>query len=91
VPLTDRVRIDIDGIVHAIFPVRFTSWPTEMVELRPTVGVRIIDGFTIFAGPTFNLAQDGHVPTRADISPYKAFVVDNLRLWPGATLGLEAF
>jgi hypothetical protein len=91
VPLVDRLRIDVDFVGHAIFPVQFTGAPTELYQLRPTLGVRVVDGFTVFAGPTFNVGQDGQDPTRADISPYRAFSLGSYRLWPGATLGVEAF
>jgi hypothetical protein len=90
-PLTDRVRIDTDLLYYLVFPVHFTDAPTQFEQLRVTLGVRVIDRLTLFAGPTFNVAHDDNVPTRADFSPYKAFVESTYRFWPGATLGVEAF
>jgi hypothetical protein len=91
VPVADRVRVDVDVLGHWIFPVHFTGAPTELYQLRPTVGVRIVDGLTAFAGPTFNVAHDEHDATRADLSPYRAFAEGSVRLWPGAAFGVEAF
>ena len=90
----DVLWLDLDTVCHKL--VNQYQWrqsPTDfIVKFRPTLGFRVIDELSIFAGPTLNLLVAETIK-KAELIPgfasWQTRYDVNLRLSMGFVLGLQ--
>jgi hypothetical protein len=88
----DALFVDVDAVAHA--EIAFgAAGRNDLYEARVVVGYRIVGGFALFGGPTYDvLTAYGSAPT--GVAPAYARTLtrtssDSVRGWPGVAVGLE--
>jgi hypothetical protein len=90
----DSVFVDVDAIAHS--EIVFDSASRNVLyQARAVVGYRAVRGFSVFAGPTYDVL-DAHVGAPSGVAPgYSTQLArnssDQYRGWPGVALGVEGF
>jgi hypothetical protein len=95
IPL-NRFFVDIDLLSHGVYT--GPDWNPEggsdlLSSLRLTGGWQAIDGLAITAGPTLNVwvsnREDGSAVPFYDAPLFQWHGSENVRIWPGFTVGLQ--
>jgi hypothetical protein len=88
----DAVFVDVDAVAHAELDFG-SGGRNALYEARAVVGYRIVGGFAVFGGPTYDvLWAHGNAPT--GVAPAYATSLartpsESFRGWPGVAVGLE--
>jgi hypothetical protein len=95
IPL-NRFFVDIDVLSHGVFsgPDWFPEGGSDLLSsLRLTGGWQVTDYLAITAGPTLNVwvsdREDGAAVPFYDAPLYQWHGSENVRIWPGFTVGLQ--
>ncbi len=92
--MNDRMFVDLDFMDSWFVSFKNINLSTELVQARPTLGIKLLDGFAVVGGPTWNLLV-AEKPA-VNWAPSYATAVDtgsNLRVrsWPGVSVGVQVF
>ena len=95
IPL-NRFFVDIDLLSHGVFsgPDWFPEGGSDLLSsLRVTGGWQLADGLALTAGPTMSVwvseREDGSAVPFYDAPLYQWHGSENVRIWPGFTVGLQ--
>jgi hypothetical protein len=92
----NRFFVDIDLLSHGVFtgPDWFPEGGSDLLSsLRVTGGWQLADGLALTAGPTMSVwvseREDGAAVPFYDAPLYQWHGSENVRIWPGFTIGLQ--
>jgi hypothetical protein len=86
--------VDVDAIAHGELEFNTGAY-NSIYQGRLVVGYRLVPGFAVFAGPTYNVLE-AHGTAPPSVAPGYAKDIaqtstERFRGWPGVAVGLEAF
>jgi hypothetical protein len=92
--MNDRMFVDVDAIDSWLVSFKNIRLSTELVQVRPTLGIKLFDGFALIGGPTWNLLT-AEQPAVAWAPGYASTIETGsklqIRTWPGVSVGVQAF
>lgn len=91
--LSDRLSLATDVLVYSLHAMTTFAPYAALTQARVIVGLRVVDGLGIYAGPSYNVSVAAKAAD-ASMSPYGVnFRFANTKVategWPGAVLGVE--
>ncbi|WP_437729679.1 LA_2272 family surface repeat-containing protein [Sorangium sp. So ce1335] len=94
ISLGERVYADLDVLGYSLHEPSVLKPTAVLTQARALLGLRLLPGFAIFGGPSYNVAF-GETPEDAGLSPYGSIplrIDDSFsqRAWPGVVLGVQA-
>ncbi|MGK3993164.1 LA_2272 family surface repeat-containing protein [Sorangium sp. So ce1024] len=94
ISLGERAYADLDVLGYSLNEPTSFRPVAVLTQARALLGFRLLPGFAIFGGPSYNVAF-GDTPEDARLSPYGSIPLrindsETQRAWPGVVLGVQA-
>ncbi|WP_437774143.1 LA_2272 family surface repeat-containing protein [Sorangium sp. So ce1097] len=94
ISLGERAYADLDVLGYSLHEPSALKPTAVLTQARALLGLRLLPGFAIFGGPSYNVAF-GETPEDTGLSPYGSIplrIDDSFsqRGWPGVVLGVQA-
>jgi hypothetical protein len=94
VRVNDRFFADIDATDSWLVSFKDIKASTELVQVKPLLGIKLFEGLAVVGGPTWNLLV-AEKPAQSWAPSFATSIEQrsnlSVRTWPGVCVGVAAF